>query len=186
MNSHSEQQKRFSDFLAHEYSNLVSYVRRNWQGKTYAEDIVQDVALNLFTKVDFNTPIENLMAYMYRSLKNKIIDLRRKKQEARLDDYEDAENGENLLLGKMQYEPSDPEDEYEQEKRFKLMIDTLEELRPDQHEIIIATELEGYTFEELSQEWDIPIGTLLSRKHRAMTKLQKLVKEKDAVMGKKV
>ncbi|MBC8487756.1 MAG: hypothetical protein H8D45_17135 [Bacteroidetes bacterium] len=120
MNSHSEQQKRLSGFLVQEYSNLVSYVRRNWQGETYAEDIVQDVALNLFTKVDFNTPIENLMAYMYRSLKNKIIDLRRKKREARLDDYEDAKNGENLLLGKMLDEPSEPEDEYGQEKNFKI------------------------------------------------------------------
>jgi len=180
MNSHSEQQKRLSGFLAQEYSNLVSYARRNWQvaDEADAEDIVQDVALNLFTKVDFNAPIENLFAYVYRSLKNKIIDLTRKRREDRLDDYEDEERGENPILQGWVNETEAPEEKEEQEQMLQLMLDTIEDLRPDQQEIIIATELEGYTFEELSNELEIPIGTLLSRKHRAIAKLQKLMSEK--------
>jgi len=180
MNSYSEQQKTVSGFFAREYDNLVSFVRRNWNAanEAEAEDIVQDVALNLFTKVDFNTPVENLFAYVYRSLKNKIIDLRRKRREDRLDDFEDAVTGENLILRQLVDDISDPEEKEEQEKMLKLMMDTIEELRPDQQDIIIATELEGYTFDELSQEMEVPIGTLLSRKHRAIAKLQKLLNEK--------
>lgn len=180
MNSYSEQQKRVSGFLAQEYGNLVSYVKRNWQiaDEADAEDIVQDVALNLFTKVDFNAPIENLFAYVYRSLKNKIIDLTRKRREDRLDDYEDKESGENLLLRQWVDDNKDLEETEEQEHMLQLMLETIYDLRPDQQEIIVATELEGYTFEELSREWEIPLGTLLSRKHRAMAKLQKLVHEK--------
>lgn len=180
MNSYSERQKSVSGFFAREYDNLISYVRRNWQAVTEAEaeDIVQDVALNLFAKVDFNTPIENLFAYVYRSLKNKVIDLSRKKREDRLDDYEDLQSGENLILRRLIDESADPDEIAEQEKMVKRMLKTIEELRPDQQEIIIATELEGYTFDELSQEMGIPIGTLLSRKHRAMAKLQKRMNEK--------
>lgn len=180
MNSYSEQQKSVSGFFAREYDNLVSYVRKNWQAvnEAEAEDIVQDVALNLFTKVDFNTPIENLFAYVYRSLKNKIIDLGRKRREDRLDDYEDLQSGENLILRRLIDESADPEEKADQERMLKLMLDTMEELRPDQQDIIIATELEGYTFEELSQDMGVPIGTLLSRKHRAIAKLQKLMNEK--------
>jgi len=180
MNSYSEQQKTVSGFFAHEYDNLVSYVRKNWQAanEAEAEDIVQDVALNLFTKVDFNAPIENLFAYVYRSLKNKIIDLTRKRRAGRLDDYEDEKSGENFLLRRMVDEIADSEEKAEQEQLLKLMLNTLEELRPDQQDIIVATELEGYTFEELSNELEIPIGTLLSRKHRAIAKLQKLMNEK--------
>jgi len=180
MNSYSEQQKSVSGFFAREYDNLVSFVRKNWQAvnEAEAEDIVQDVALNLFTKVDFNTPVENLFAYVYRSLKNKIIDLSRKKREDRLDDFEDDETGENLILRRIIDDIDDPEEKVEQERMLKLMFDTIEDLRPDQQDIIIATELEGYTFEELSNEMEVPIGTLLSRKHRAIAKLQKLMNEK--------
>lgn len=180
MNSYSEQQKSVSGFFAREYDNLVSFVRKNWKAanEAEAEDIVQDVALNLFTKVDFNTPIENLFAYVYRSLRNKIVDLTRKRREERLDDFEDIETGENLILRRMIDDIADPDEKAEQEQMLKLMMDTIEELRPDQQDIIIATELEGYTFEELSNEMEVPIGTLLSRKHRAIAKLQKLMNEK--------
>ncbi|MCD4735136.1 MAG: sigma-70 family RNA polymerase sigma factor [Bacteroidales bacterium] len=180
MKSYSEQQNRVAGFLAREYGNLISYVKKNWQAadEADAEDIVQDVVLNLFTKVDFNAPIENLFAYVYRSLKNKIIDLTRKRREDRLDDYEDEDSGENLILRRWVDETEDPDEKEEQEQMLQLMLETIDDLRPDQQEIIVATELEGYTFEELSQEWGIPIGTLLSRKHRAMATLQKLMNMK--------
>jgi len=180
MNSYSDQQKSVSGFFAREYDNLVSFVRKNWKAanEAEAEDIVQDVALNLFTKVDFNTPIENLFAYVYRSLRNKIVDLSRKRREERLDDYEDLESGENLILRRMIADIADPEEKEDQERMLKLMLDTIEELRPDQQDIIISSELEGYTFEELSNEMEVPIGTLLSRKHRAIAKLQQLMNEK--------
>ncbi len=124
MNSYSEQQKSVSGFFAREYDNLVSFVRKNWKAanEAEAEDIVQDVALNLFTKVDFNTPIENLFAYVYRSLRNKIIDLRRKRREERLDDYEDAGSGENLILRQMIADIADPEEKAEQERMLKLNV----------------------------------------------------------------
>ena len=177
MNSYSEQQNKLSGFFAQEYNNLVAYVKRNLEAAD-AEDVVQDVAMNLFTKADFNSPIENLFAYVYRSLKNKIIDLRRKKRELRLDDYEDEESGENVLLRALSEEPAEFLEDPDNELKLGKMYECIEELRPDQQDIIIATELEGYTFEELSREWDVPIGTLLSRKHRAMSKLQAIMKEK--------
>ncbi len=177
MNSYSEQQNRLSRFLAQEYSNLISYVKRNIESAD-AEDVVQDVALNLFTKADLNAPIENLFAYVYRSLKNKIIDLQRKKKELRLDDFEDEQSGENLLLRNFADDPDEFADSAAEELKLEQLYECIDELRPDQQDIILATEIEGYTFEELSREWEIPMGTLLSRKHRAMAKLQTIMKGK--------
>ena len=48
--------------------------------------------------------------------------------------------------------------------------------------VFVATEMEGYTFEELSDELDIPIGTLLSWKHRGVKKLKELIKLDDLYM----
>jgi len=39
----------------------------------------------------------------------------------------------------------------------------------------MATEFENRTYEELSEEWDVPLGTLLSRRHRALSKLNKII-----------
>ena len=141
------------------------------------EDILQDVALNLFTKADLDTPIENLLAYTYRSLKNKIVDRQRRKKHPVLSHFDDEKNGENYLLRGIADDTISPEFYAEQEELLDSMFDLIEELNPDQQEIIIRTEMEGQTFESLSKEWGIPIGTLLSRKHRAMSRLQKLFME---------
>jgi len=179
MSSQTEHQKNLTGFFAREYSNLLSYVKRYWRGdeETEPEDILQDVALNLFSKVDLDTPIENLLAYTYRSLKNKIIDRQRRRKDQVLSNFDDKESGENYLLIGLRDDTLSQEDQQEQEMMIDSMFDLIEQLNPDQQEIIIRTELEGQTFESLSQEWEIPIGTLLSRKHRAMSKLQKLFME---------
>jgi DNA-directed RNA polymerase specialized sigma24 family protein len=42
--------------------------------------------------------------------------------------------------------------------------------------VFIATEIDGFTFEELSDQLEIPIGTLLSWKHRGVKKLKEIIK----------
>jgi len=179
MSETTENQKRLSNILSREYQNLVSFVRSYWTGDSEvdAEDIVQDVVLSLYTKVDFNRPVENLLAYTYRSLRNRVIDRQRKRKNPVLSDYDDN-NGGNRLLKNLVSEESSVEEAKALEQNIEKMYEFIEELRPDQQEILIRTDLEGYTFEELSQEWGIPIGTLLSRKHRAVAKLQKLMNTK--------
>jgi RNA polymerase sigma-70 factor (ECF subfamily) len=70
-------------FVSSEYRSLVSYVRKYFNEKYYnisAEDIVQDVAVNLFSKLDIDGQLENIAGYVYRSIRNKITDLQRKKK----------------------------------------------------------------------------------------------------------
>jgi DNA-directed RNA polymerase specialized sigma24 family protein len=42
----------------------------------------------------------------------------------------------------------------------------------------VATELDDYTFKELAEKWNEPIGTLLSRKSRAAKALRKALSDK--------
>jgi RNA polymerase sigma-70 factor (ECF subfamily) len=179
MSNASDNQRKLSGFFAKEYKQLLSFVKSYWGGDSEAdaEDVLQDVLLNLYTKVDFNRPIENLLAYTYRSLRNRVIDRQRKRKDQVLSEYDDEENGENRLLRKVADDSVSTEDAVERENEIERMMDRIGDLRPDQQEILIRTELEGYTFDELSKEWNVPIGTLLSRKHRAMAKLQKLMSE---------
>ena len=41
--------------------------------------------------------------------------------------------------------------------------------------LILATSFENRTYEELSRQWNVPLGTLLSRKHRALSKMNKIL-----------
>ena len=54
------------------------------------------------------------------------------------------------------------------------LFEVLSMLNDEQREVLIATELEGKTFQELSKEWGIPLGTLLARKSRAIQKVREI------------
>ena len=140
----------------------MSYVRA-WIADSAdrdAEDVVQDVIEGLFERADETDPVTDISAYLYRSLRNRVIDLyRRPKRTAEL-------TGE---LADLRYEASDDLDREEAREELFAAID---ELPPAQREVLVATELEGRSFKELAAEWNVPIGTLLARKSRAVASLR--------------
>lgn len=174
-----------SQFIATEYKNLVKYVKKYLNEKYYnvtAEDIVQDVALNLFTKLDFDAKIENVAGYVYRSVKNRVVDVQRKpKNEVLLEQFNDVDdsNGDDFIA-KLLANAQESESKFVDSELFhKKLNAAFEELPAKQRAVIIATEFEGYSFEELSDEWDVPVGTLLSWKHRGIKKLKEYIKLDD-------
>jgi RNA polymerase sigma factor (sigma-70 family) len=163
-------------FFRKEYKKIVNYVRKNMEVRYYEaspEDIVQDVALNLLGALDLNTSIDSIAAYVYRSVKNKIIDSKRKKQvNVSLEDYTDKQSGKNILSIADENETDEPSNAVVEPETLHAALALL---NPEERALIMATGFEGKTFEELSVKWNIPVGTLLSRKHRALAKLSKII-----------
>ena len=156
------QKKRIAGFIAAEWTRLVGYVRA-WIADSAdrdAEDVVQDVIESLFEKADVTAPIADLSAYLYRSLRNRVIDLYRRPKRA-------AEMPEEL--SDLRYEASG---DFDREEAREALFSAIDELPPAQREVLVATELEGRSFKELAEEWNTPLGTLLARKHRAIRALR--------------
>ena len=169
-------------FISSEYKNLVSYVRRYLNERYYgisAEDVVQDVAENLFSKLDFDEHLENIGGYVYRSIKNKITDFQRKRKNEIPFEKFSNEDGEENFSENIPDISDTVFPEINDERFYDLVNEALNKLSPNQQMIFVATEIDGYTFEELSDELDIPIGTLLSWKHRGVKKLKELIKLDD-------
>jgi RNA polymerase sigma factor (sigma-70 family) len=161
-----------SKIFRNERRHLLGFIRNNLDYK-YAEpeDIVQDVALKLFNSVNFDRPVENMLAFVYRAFRNRIIDIHRtkagKQEQITIDDNEHLQNSfaENREI--------DNDDENDAEYKEFILYQCLEKLKPEYKEVIVATEFDNTSYKELSKKWKIPVGTLLSKKHRAMAKLQK-------------
>jgi RNA polymerase sigma factor (sigma-70 family) len=180
-----KQNESLDSFFKKEYNKLLNYVRKNLKERYFnipPEDIIQDVTLNLLSKLDVDHQVENLAAYIYRSLKNRIIDEKRKSKHYM--SVEHFEQNKKLFievnsLSDEENNDSNAKSGIDEEKLYEAIL----QLTPEEQDIIISTEYEGKTFGELSEEWDIPIGTLLSRKHRALGKLNNIItKTKDKVL----
>lgn len=159
---HKEQSKlnNFAQKLAAGFNDLES------------EDIVQDVMLNIFDKHDVTRPIENISAYIYQSLRNRIIDLVRKRKDELSFDSQLAEEN-NLSLADILHDARyNTVSEFEKKEIQNDLYKAIDRLNEKDRAVVIATEFENYTFKELSEKWNTPLGTLLARKSRALKKLK--------------
>jgi RNA polymerase sigma factor (sigma-70 family) len=160
--SAESQKKRIAELAGREWRNLVRTVR-SWiddAADRDAEDIVQDVMAGLFERADPTAPIADLTAYLYRSVRNRVVDAYRRRRPSLplADETPDPEPDVALAL--------------ERAEELELLHAAIDRLPAAQREVLVATELEGRTFRELAAEWGVPIGTLLARKHRAMRALK--------------
>jgi RNA polymerase sigma-70 factor (ECF subfamily) len=173
---------RFGEFFARERVNLVRFVRRliDETAEVDGEDFVQDVMLGIYEKADITRPIGDLTSYVYRSLRNRVVDAyRRKKILSKVLSLDmpvrgregHRERGFKLfeLLGD---ERSDVHEGLERKWSIERLHDAVERLDPRSRAVIVATEFEGKSFKDISEEWGVPLGTLLSLKHRALKKIR--------------
>jgi len=162
------------DYLTVEREKMIAYVRRliDDAAERDSEDIVQDVALNIFDRADITMPIENAAAYVYQALRNKVVDyLRKRRDMVSLDEGWMDEAG-NVLLQVLPALRIEAADEISRMEVRESLVKALSVLNDEDREILTATELEGRTFQEIAEESGTPLGTLLARKSRAIKKIK--------------
>lgn len=169
----ADESGRLAEIFKREKSRFLRFVQQQFfdRNDTEAEDILSEVTYNLLRRADIIGEIENLTAYFYRSLANRVVDHHRKRIETVwLDDQEDA----SLAL-ESPIERFGPEEMLEQHELRERLFNALDQLSHKEREVWLATEIDEHSFYDLSIEWDEPIGTLLSRKSRATAKLRRLL-----------
>lgn len=170
MASKKKNYTKFEEFFSNEYHALRAYVNSkiSQTAERDADDIIQELALKIFSREDNLSPINNIAGFVYNSIRNKIIDIMRtKKEQSYIDDLLSSQIAE---LVEQTYDESE---RVEAEKRIAQLKIAISELKPIYQTVIIAIDFEGYSYKELSLETGIPEGTLLSRHHRAIALLYK-------------
>ena len=166
-----EKQDEFNRVLRQEQKNLILYVRSRMSDISAmdAEDIVADAAFNIYNRLSTDQPIENLLAYFYQSVKNKMKDyFRRSRPTISFDELSSEGMASDFI------DPTlSAQEKIELQETLAKIKAALFALEPKQRDIWIATELNHCSFKELSIAWQEPIGTLLSRKSRATQALRK-------------
>lgn len=164
-----------SNFFKEEYQSLKGYVHSKieYTSESDAEDIIQDVALKLFSRPSDALPINNIGGFVYSAIRNKIIDVMRTKKERIYG--EKAVEDLWVAFADLFYRSS--ENTYPEHVKDNLKSAVIN-LKPVYRDIVLAVDFEGYTYREISEETGISQGTLMSRRHRAMSLLLKHLETK--------
>ena len=151
---------------------LYNYALRTTGNEDDARDLLQETFLKAYRFWDKYEKGTNIRAWLFRIMKNSYINRYRKEtKEPDKVDYGDIENFYNSIRA----DYTDSNDL--QEKLFGNLLGdevakALEELPEDFRTVVILCDIEGMTYEEISEFIERPIGTVRSRLHRGRKLLQ--------------
>ena len=157
---------------------LMNFIRKRIPSPEDAEDILQDVFYQLALMDSMAKPVEHTAAWLFRVARNLIINWRKKKREEPHPGYYDEDGDAFKDISDILFcHDSTPETIYLRSLVWHEIEDALNELPAEQREIFKQTELFGLHIKEISEESGVPVNTLLSRKHYAVLKLRKRLKD---------
>jgi RNA polymerase sigma factor (sigma-70 family) len=170
----AEQDQSIAQAVEREGGRLRNYIRKHVVDLEAAEDILQEVFVELVEAYRLVKPIEQVSGWLFRVAKNRIIDRFRGRK---LESLSQAKYGEDddvaVSLEDLLPSPDNgPEAAYARNVLLDEIDEALEEMPPEQRSVFIAHEWEGYSFKELSAETGLSVNTLLSRKHYAVLHLR--------------
>ena len=156
---------------------LYSAALRMTRNRADAEDLVQETYLKAYRSYASFTEGTNLRAWLYRILTNTYINNYRAAQ--RRPEVADVEDVEDLYLYKRLAGSggSDPgrsaEDEALERFTDEDVKAALEALPEAFRMAVLLADVQGFSYKEISEITDVPIGTVMSRIHRGRKALQK-------------
>jgi RNA polymerase sigma factor (sigma-70 family) len=171
----AQQNQWIAQAMEREEARLRNYIRKHVVDLEAAEDILQEVFVELVEAYRLLKPIEQVTGWLFRVAKNRIIDrFRGRKLESLSQPKFGADDEEAVSLEDLLPAPgSGPEAAYARSVLLEEIDAALQEMPPEQRSVFIAHEWEGYSFKELSAETGVSVNTLLSRKRYAVLHLRR-------------
>jgi RNA polymerase sigma-70 factor (ECF subfamily) len=172
-------QSTFADQAMEYMSSLYTAALRMTRNPADAEDLVQETYLKAYRAFGRFEQGTNLKAWLYRILTNTFINSYRSKkrrpEQTELDEVEDLYLYRRL--GGLEAVTAGRSAEEEVLDHFtdtdvKAAVDAL----PEQFRMaVLLADVEGFSYKEIAEILDIPIGTVMSRLHRGRKALQKVL-----------
>ena len=160
---------------------LFSTAMRMTRNRSDAEDLVQETFIKAWRSFATYQQGTNLRAWLFRIMTNTYINKynaqQRKPTETELDDVEEL-----FLYKRLGAVDQSQLSQSAEDQMLSLFTDdevkkALEEL-PDQFRIpVLMSDVEGFSYKEIAEILEIPLGTVMSRLHRGRKSMQKMLYE---------
>jgi len=172
-------QKRFQRMVQPHLQTMHSFAWRLTGNSQDAEDLVQDVVVKLYPRLDELESVDQLRPWLNRVLYRQFIDgLRKKSRQADqpVSDLMDADS-QSDWLDSLEADDHSPELALGQAQLGPMLDKALARLSPDQRTLLLLYDVDGWRQEDVAEVLGVPVGTVKSRLHRCRANLRKFLQE---------
>lgn len=153
---------------------LMVYVKGITRRAETAEEIVQDCFLIFLKKIDSVNTRKNVSGWLYRTARNKAIDVIRKSRFETVpgDEFFSRESGHAETDSGA---PDKKLEEREQGERAEALLDMLP---VEEKEVLVMRYYNEYKFRKISELLDRPLGTVLWQARRGLERMREVLNKK--------
>lgn len=158
-------QARFAHYVVPEIEVMLRVARSVTGSAVEAEDLVQDALVRAFRSID-KFDGRHPRAWLLTIVRNTHINRNRRQRPVLLDDPDAPEtSGRDPVSGSV-------EDDYIDRTFDTAIAVSLQNLSDDARRVIELVDIAGLSYAEAADELQVPVGTVMSRLHRARRKVR--------------
>ncbi len=172
-------QAAYRELLRRYERPIFALVYRMVRDRTLAEDLAQESFIRAFNAIHSYNPRYKFSSWIFKIANNHTIDHLRKKRldTVSIDGSPHASTSEDVAQTRIVVEATDetPEAYVEHRELGSLIEQAIGELRPEYRNVVLLRHVEGYSYDEIAEILDLPLGTVKTYLHRARGELKSLL-----------
>ncbi len=165
--------------LIRDYKKIAFNIAlRILKNKEDAEDISQEALIKAYSSIDRFNMKSTFKTWLYRIVVNTCLDFKRKKTLITYSLDEPIKTETSEIKMQIQDNKSNPDVIFERELNSKMVLEAVNQLEYDFKTIIILRDIQGFSYQEISEILSCNPGTVKSRLNRARKKLKTVLEIK--------
>lgn len=163
--------------LMDRYRDTIFYMLLKMvKNKSDADDLTIEAFGKAFKNIQQYTPNFAFSTWLFKIASNNCIDFLRKRKANTISIEGQLDDSGNEIPISIQTDTPDPEEDMIKKQKAMLMQNVVEKLKPRYRELVQLRYFKEYSYEEIAEEMNIPIGTVKAQLFRARELLNNILK----------
>ena len=173
----NKNQQAFTELMDRYKDSIYFMLLKMVNNKDDADDLTIEAFGKAFNRLNQYTPNYAFSTWLFKIATNNCIDFIRKKKKnvLSIDNRYENEEGDSLMI-ELKSTARDPEQEAMREQKIKLMREVVKKLKPRYQNLVELRYFKEFSYEEISSELDLPLGTVKAQLFRAREFLYNIMK----------
>ena len=169
-------QHAYAELLQH-YRDSLYYMMLKMTGNPYdADDLTIEAFGKAFKNLEQYAPDYAFSTWLFKIAANNCIDFMRKKKKGAMTLTNDRTDTEFDASSQIPATGLDPEEQFIKDQKIHLMRDVVHRLKPHYKKLIELRYFKEYSYHEIVEELDLPVGTVKAQLFRAREFLFNILK----------
>ena len=173
----NKNQQAFTELMDRYKDSIYFMLLKMVNNKDDADDLTIEAFGKAFNRLNQYTPNYAFSTWLFKIATNNCIDFIRKKKKnvLSIDNRYENEEGDSLMI-ELKSTGRDPEQEAMREQKIKLMREVVKKLKPRYQNLVELRYFKEFSYEEISNELNLPLGTVKAQLFRAREFLYNIMK----------